>query len=71
MEYELQSNTSVMYPKPDFKRVTPLFKCCQHLIWKENKAVCQYNGMFELFDKESPNLHFNFRIDILCRKIWD
>ena len=45
-EYELKSNSSLMYPKSGASKakITPMFKCCQHLEWQNDKAACLYNG---------------------------
>ena len=45
-EYELKSNSSLMYPKSGASKakITPMFKCCQHLEWQNDKVVCLYNG---------------------------
>ena len=68
-EYELLGNNSVMYPK--YEKVTPISKCCQHLVWERGQSKCRFIGMYNYFLKNirySPliyNFVFKFKRNII------
>ena len=56
-EYELLGNNSVMYPK--YEKVTPISKCCQHLVWERGQSKCRFIGMYNYFLK---NIRYSYII---------
>ena len=57
-EYELLGNNSVMYPK--YEKVTPISKCCQHLVWERGQSKCRFIGMYNYFLKNIRHSYIIF-----------